>query len=159
MTISEMTEWCFRNGSRSWALENLKPVCAERLREPTHSEKDSSIIKRTRKRWFPIEEDLFAEFSAAEGLEASHRLFRFELLFDDYIDAGETPSRFFEFLEAWVTRAPSASRRTTALAALRSRGSRTDLERLRACFAKLNLPTHDNLIDQVTYMISQRTLE
>jgi hypothetical protein len=160
MTIREMAEWCFRNGFRSWAIENVKPVCAERLREPTKDdERNSSIIAHTRVRWFPTEEDLFAQFSAGEGLEGPQRLFHFERLFDHCIDAGETPSHFFGLLEVWVARAPSESRRATALAALQMRGGRADLERLRACFAKSNLHAHDDLIDQVTYLIRQRTLE
>jgi hypothetical protein len=160
ITILEVTEWCFRKGFRSWAIKNLKPVCTERLGGPKQNgASDSAMITHTAARWFPTDEDLFRQFGAGEGLDGPRRLFHFERLFDEFIDAGETPSHFFELLEAWVARAPSESRRVTALAALQMRGGRADLEKLAACFAKSNLQTEDKSIEQVIYLIKRRTLE
>jgi len=160
MTIFELAEWCFRNGFRSWALANVKPVSGKRLRYPKlDDERDSAMMARTRARWFPTTEDLFRQFTAGEGADSARRLFHCELLFDEWIDAGQMPQHFFELLEAWVTSAPSESRRATALAALQIRGCRADLKRLCACFTKSNLEVRDPLIEQVTYLIRRRTLD
>jgi hypothetical protein len=160
MTIFEVAEWCFRNGFRSWAVANVKPACAKRLVDPSHeNERDSSTIRHTRARWFPIDQDIFLHFDAAEALEDARRLFHIERLFDEWIDAGETPAHFFGLLEAWVINAPSESRRATALAALQIRGGRADLERLSTCFARKNLQTADPCLDRVRYIIHRRTLQ
>jgi hypothetical protein len=159
-TVFDIAEWCFRNDYRFWAIQNLKPVCEQRLKEPgKRNERDSSMIRHTRARWFPAGEDLFAHFDAAEGSDDPSRLFQLERLFDEYLDAGGTAKRFFQVLESWVSQAPSERRRVTALAALQIRGGRSDLELLCACFAKSNLNVRDDLIGNVTYMIHRRTLE
>jgi len=160
MTIFEVAEWCFRNGFRSWAVTNVKPVCVKRLLDAKHDDdRDFAATMRTRARWFPTDEDLLLRFSAAEATEDTSRLFHFEHLFDEWIDAGEMPARFFGILETWVTSAPSESRRATALAALQIRGGRADLDKLSACFAESGLQTADRHVDRVRYLILRRTLE
>lgn len=160
MTIDEMAEWCFRNGFRSWAISNIKPVCVERLAEPKREDGQNILkMEHIRARWFPADEDLFRQFGVCEGLLEHTRLFRLEFLFDEFIDAGEAPAHFFRLLVAWVTLAPSESRRAVALAAVQIRGGRADLETMCACFAKSNLKTDDKHIEQVRYLIQQRPLE
>lgn len=160
MTIFDVADWCFQNGFRSWAETNVRPVCAQRLLDSKHDdERDSSTIRNIRARWFPTDEDIFLQFDATEASEDAHRLFHLERLFDEWIDAGGTPAHFFGLLEAWFIKAPSESRRATALAALQVRGGRADLERLSACFAKANLQRADTHLDRVRYLIQRRTLQ
>jgi hypothetical protein len=159
-TIYEMAEWCHRNGFRAWAIQNLEPVCRLRLKEPPKSEdRNASIIQQMRMRWFPMEADVFARFSAAEGWEMANRFFHLERLFDEFVDLGEAPSRFFQLLETWVNFAPSGQRRDVALAALQMRGNRSDLERLRTSFEASNLQFQDEFFENVRYIVYRRTLE
>jgi hypothetical protein len=116
-------------------------------------------IQQVRMRWFPTEADVFAKFSASEGWDAPHRLFHLERLFDEFVDLGELPSRFFQPLETWVNIAPSGQRRDVALAALQMRGNRSDLERLRTSFEASNLQFQDEFFENVRYIVYRRTLE
>lgn len=160
MAIHAMAEWCHRNGLRSWAIENLEPECTRR---PTGREEtddlDSSMLDRTRIRWFPTDEDIMKQLDAIERSDNRHYLFRVEHLFDDLVELDQDQLRLFRLMEAWITLSPSGGRRDMALAALQVRGNRSALARFRTCFEASGIDLPNSALENVAYIIRRRTLE
>ena len=158
LSIDDLITHCDAYGYWDWALVHLRTECMRRIEVDSESEERQRIAWMMR-RWFPTDEDLFAEFDRFENTEQRSLALSVWVWLGPLSGRDIGNDRLFSLLGKWVRASPTITRFVVAATILHNRGHRPALQILRSLHNNTLASTLDVIVSNTEYRVKRRSLD
>jgi hypothetical protein len=158
--LQDMLRFCRRFDHWDWAVRHLEPEC--RRRANTVSSDQSGLADRSFVSCFldfPTDNYLLSELDKIEQIDRRHWDGHLWFWWEQFEERGDPPECPRRLLERWLTQSPCPERFVAVAVAIRQRGTRRDLEWLRAHALDLSLRAVGEALADAEFAVMRRSLD